>query len=67
MWYTHVDSERMTPAQVVKTSVAINNSDIQDYTHPDNHIPPSYEIMPRFKPFKGDQLFLLPDVSHGCT
>ena len=59
---------KMTPAQVVKTSVAINNSHIQDCTHPDDHIPPSYEIMRRFKPFKVDRLFLnLPDVSHGCT
>ena len=28
-------------AQVIKTSVTVTNSPIQDYTHPDNHIPPT--------------------------
>ena len=31
---------RMTTAQVVKTSVPVNNSRIQDYVHPDYDIPP---------------------------
>ena len=33
----------MTTAQVVKMSVSFNNSPIQDYAHPDDHIPPVYE------------------------
>ena len=34
----------MTTAQVVETSVTVNNnSPIQDYTHPDYHIPPTYD------------------------
>ena len=32
---------KMTMAQFVKTSVAVNNSPIQDYIHPDNHVPPT--------------------------
>jgi len=34
----------MTTAQVVETSVTVNNSPIQDYIHPDDHTPPTYEI-----------------------
>ena len=34
----------MTTAQVVEISATFNyNSPIQDYAHPDNHIPPVYE------------------------
>ena len=34
----------MTTAQVVETSVTVNNNNpIQDYTHPDYHIPPTYD------------------------
>ena len=35
----------MTTAQVVETSVTVNNnnSPIEDYTHPDYHIPPTYD------------------------
>ena len=29
----------------------INNSPIQDQTHPNNHIPPTHEMTPGFKPF----------------
>ena len=41
---------KMTTAQVVETSVAVN-SPIQDYIHLDNHVPPTNEMTPRFKPF----------------
>ena len=35
---------KMTTAQVVEISATFNyNSPIQDYAHPDNHIPPVYE------------------------
>ena len=41
----------MTTAQVVETSVTVNNnSPIQDYVHPD-HTQPTYEMTPGFKPF----------------
>ena len=34
----------MTTAQVVETSVTVNNnSSIQDYVHPDDHTQPIYE------------------------
>ena len=29
----------------------INNSPIQDQTHPNHHIPPTHEMTPGFKPF----------------
>ena len=35
---------KMTTAQVVGTSVNANNSPIQDYTHPGDHISPPYQI-----------------------
>ena len=42
----------MTTAQVVETSVTVNNnSPIQDYVHPDDHAQPTYEMTPGFKPF----------------
>ena len=42
----------MTTAQVVETSVTVNNkSPIQDYVHPDEHTKPTYEMTPEFKPF----------------
>ena len=33
----------VTTAQIFERSVTINNSPIQDYTHPDDHTPPSSE------------------------
>ena len=43
---------KMTTAQVVKTSVTVNNnSPIQDYVHPDDQTQPTYEMTPGFKPF----------------
>ena len=40
----------MTSAQVVETSVNVN-SPSQDYTHPDDHNLPNYDMTPGFKPF----------------
>ena len=42
---------KMTVAQVVKTSVTVNNSPIHDYVHLDDHTQPTYEMTPGFKPF----------------
>ena len=33
---------KMTTAQVVESSVTVNNSPIQDYVHPDDHAQPTY-------------------------
>ena len=42
----------MTTAQVVETSVTVNNnSPIQDYTDPDDQTQPTFEMTPGFKPF----------------
>ena len=43
---------KMTTAQVVKTSVTVNNnSPIQDYVHPGDQTQPTFEMTPGFKPF----------------
>ena len=43
---------KMTTAQVIKTSVTVNNnSPIQDYVHPDDHTQPTFDMSPGFKPF----------------
>ena len=42
----------MTTAQVVETSVTVNNnSPIQDYVHPDDKTQTTFEMTPGFKPF----------------
>ena len=42
----------MTTAQVVETSVTVNNnSPIQDYVHSDDQTQPTFEMTPGFKPF----------------
>ena len=42
----------MTTAQVVETSVTVNNnSPIQDYVDPDDETKPTFEMSPGFKPF----------------
>ena len=42
----------MTTAQVVETSVIVNNnSPIQDYVHPDYQTQPTFEMTPGYKPF----------------
>ena len=51
---------KMATAQVVETSVTINNnSPIQDYVHPDDGTPPNYETTPGLIPFA--ELKLLSD------
>ena len=43
---------KMTTAQVVETSVTVNNnSPIQNYVYPDDQTQPSFEMTPGFKPF----------------
>ena len=43
---------KMTTAQVVETSVTVNNnSPIQDYVLPDDQTQPTIEMTPGFKPF----------------
>ena len=43
---------KMTTAQVVETSITVNNnSPIQDYVHPDDQTQPTFEMTPGFKPF----------------
>ena len=43
---------KMTTAQVVETSVTVNNnSPIQDYVHPDDQTQPTFEMTSGFKPF----------------
>ena len=45
-------NRKMTTAQVVKTSVTVNNkSPIQDYVHPDDQTQPTFEVTLGFKPF----------------
>jgi len=47
----------MTSAQVVETSVNVtSNSPSQDYTHPDDHNLPNYDMTPVFKPFTVNRL-----------
>ena len=42
----------LTTAQVVETSVTVNNnSPIQDYVHPNDQTQPTFEMTPGFKPF----------------
>ena len=52
---------KMTTAQVVETSVTVNNSPIQDYVHPDDHTQPTYEMTPGFQTFHS---FTLNIVNH---
>ena len=50
----------MTTAQVIETSVTVNNnSPIQDYVHPDDQTQPTFEMTPGFKPFTLSLLLLL--------
>ena len=42
----------MTTAQVVETSVTVNNnSPIQDYVHPNDQTQPTFEMTPGFQTF----------------
>ena len=41
----------MKTAQVVETSVTVNNnSPVHDYVHPDDQTQPTFEMTPAFKP-----------------
>ena len=43
---------KMTTAQLVETSVTVNNNrPIQDYVHPDDQTQPTFEMTPGFKTF----------------
>ena len=43
---------KMTTAQIVETSVTVNNnSPIQDYVNPDDQTQPAFEMTLGFKPF----------------
>ena len=43
---------KMTTAQVVETSITVNNnSPTQDYVHPDDQTQHTFEMTPGFKPF----------------
>ena len=43
---------KMTSAQIVETSVTVNNnSSIPDYVLPDDQIQPTFEMTPGFQPF----------------
>ena len=43
---------KMTTAQIVETSVTVNNnSPIRDYVHPNDQTQPTFEMTPGFKPF----------------
>ena len=43
---------KMTTAQVVETSVTVNNNrPIQDYVHPEDQTQPTFKMTPEFKPF----------------
>ena len=60
---------KVTIAQVVETSVTVNNnSPIQDYVHPDDHTQPTFEMTPGFKPFTFKVLLKLLNVdTQGCS
>ena len=50
---------KMTTAQVVETSVTVNNnSPIHDYVHPDDQTQPTFEVTLRFKPFTERKTFV---------
>ena len=55
----------MTSAQVVETSVNVtSNSPSQDYTHPDDHNLPNYDMTPGFKPFTLNSLVIKTKIQH---
>ena len=55
---------KMTTAQVVETSVTVNNnSPIQDYVHPDDQTQPTFEMTPGFKPVTVRSMFDFKDTA----
>ena len=52
VWFYKGLTLKMITAQVVETSVTVNNnSPIQDYVHQDDQTQPTFEMTPGFKPF----------------
>ena len=50
---------KMTTAQVVETSVTVNNNrPVQHYIHPDDQTQPTFEMTPGFKPLTALQIML---------
>ena len=46
---------KKTTAQVVKMSVTVNNNSIiQDYVHPNDHVSATHEMNHRLKPFSNN-------------
>ena len=66
---------KMTTAQVVETSVTVNNnSPIQDYVHPEDQTQPTFEMTPGLKPFTVLIIFFiiininwLQPINQGCN
>jgi len=55
---------KTTTAQVVKTSVTVNNnSPIQDYVHLDDHTQATNEMTPGSKPFTVPEVFVKVDLA----
>ena len=54
---------KMTTAQVVETSVTVNNSPIQDYVHLDDQTQPTFEMTPGFKPFTMKNILMIRKLS----
>ena len=58
---------KMTTAQVVETSVTVNNnSPIQDYVHPDDQTQPTYGMTLEFKPFTMIILYSICCIAYNC-
>ena len=58
--FASITTLMMTSAQVVETSVNVtSNSPSQDYTHPDDHNLPNYDMTPGFKPFTRDPFLVI--------
>ena len=61
-------NRKMTTAQVIETSVTVNNnSPIQDYIHPDDQTQPTFEVTPGFKTFQLYQHYLKLLINLGCS
>ena len=54
---------KMTTAQVVETSLTINNSSIQDYVHADDHSQPTYEVSSKITSFGSVILIIIINVT----
>ena len=60
-------TQKMNTAQVVETSVTVNNtSPIQDCVHPDDHTQPTYEMSPGFNSFT-EELYVSKKGQRKCS